>query len=176
MQVNDYYRTLFSGLKKNHQHSAAVVHPLMFLVRRIIYAAIVLFLLQIPSVAAYLLCWICVGVVAYVIVEQPWEESLIARQHIVNEVALYLVLLVALVCAILLPALASTILGWTVISVVLATLIYNLVVIAYTFVMHCRQNLRVKQYKRRVRRRRVKRKKIKAKAAVAVAPLESDSV
>lgn len=155
--MNAHYGTLFSGLKKNHQHSAAVVHPLVFLVRRIVYAAIVLFLLQIPSVAAYLLLWICVGMVAYVIIEQQWEESIIARQHIFNEVALYMILLVALVCAIPLPALASALLGWTVISMVLATMLFNLVIIAYTLVIHCKKNLRVKQHKRRRRGRRGKR-------------------
>ena len=58
---------------------AAVTHQLTFLLRRIIYSAIVLFMLQAPIVGTYLLCSICVGVIAFVAVEQQWEDPLIVR-------------------------------------------------------------------------------------------------
>ena len=35
------YKTLFYGLKKNHPHNVAIVHPLLFLLRRIIYAIVI---------------------------------------------------------------------------------------------------------------------------------------
>lgn len=35
------FKTLFLGLKMNHRNRTELVHPLMFLVRRIVYAATV---------------------------------------------------------------------------------------------------------------------------------------
>ena len=79
VQVKPRYKTLYYGLRRNHPHMAAVTHPLIFLLRRIIYAAIVLFMVHLPLVGTYLLCSICVAVVAFVILEQQWEDLLIAR-------------------------------------------------------------------------------------------------
>ena len=58
---------------------AAVTHPLIFLLRRVIYAAIVVFMTSLPLVGSYLLCSICVIVIAFVLVEQQWEDLLIAK-------------------------------------------------------------------------------------------------
>ena len=38
------YRTLFYGLKKNHPHNVAIVHPLLFLIRRIIYSIVIVYM------------------------------------------------------------------------------------------------------------------------------------
>ena len=64
------YRTLFYGLKRNHPHSAALVHPLVFLLRRIVYSSIVLFMIQLPLMGAYMLALICLGMLAFIIVER----------------------------------------------------------------------------------------------------------
>lgn len=136
VHVNQRYKTLFYGLKKNHPHSAATIHPLIFLARRIAYAAIVLFLLQLPIMTAYVLCWICLGMLAYTLIEQQWEDSLIMLQHVVNEVALYLILLIALTCGFPLPPAVVGGLGWTMISTVLVTVVFNLGIISYIAVNH----------------------------------------
>ena len=70
VEVNNRYRTLFYGLKRNHQNRAAIVYPLFFLIRRLIYSALVLFLAEIPVVGAYILCTICLMMIAYIIVEK----------------------------------------------------------------------------------------------------------
>ena len=44
MEVNSRYKTVFYGLRKNHPHNAALVHPMTFLLRRIAYAAIIVFM------------------------------------------------------------------------------------------------------------------------------------
>ena len=41
IEVSERYRTLFFGLKLNHERNAALVHPLMFLIRRMTYAMII---------------------------------------------------------------------------------------------------------------------------------------
>ena len=79
VKVSQRYKTLFLGLKLNHPHSAAIVHPLVFLLRRIIYSAIALFCLTVPVVGAFILSFICVLMITYILVEQQWEDSLIAR-------------------------------------------------------------------------------------------------
>ena len=38
------YRTLFYGLKRNHPHNVAIVHPIVFILRRILFAVIIVFL------------------------------------------------------------------------------------------------------------------------------------
>jgi len=129
--VCDRYRTLFYGLKRNHPHSAAIVYPLTFLIHRIVYSAIVLFMAGLPMIGAYLMSIICILTIAYVIVEQQWEDSLIGRQQVFNEIALYLILVIATVCALPLAPAALSPIGWTLILIVLTTVVVNLVIIAY---------------------------------------------
>lgn len=125
------YRTLFYGLKRNHPHSAAVMHPLMFLLRRILYSAIVIYFVSLPIVAVYVLIVACLIMLAYVIVEKQWEDSLISWQHIFNEVALYLVLLAVIGST--LPIFSEVVspVGWFMITVFISILIFNLIIIAF---------------------------------------------
>ena len=132
VKVSPRYATLFLGLKRNHPHSAAIVHPLMFLLRRIVYSAIALFCLSVPIVGAFILSWICVLMLCYIIVEQQWEDSLIARQHFINEMALYLILLLVIACGLPIPPSFLSPIGWTIISLVLVTIVFNLAIIAYS--------------------------------------------
>ena len=132
----------------------------MFFIRRVIYCAIVLFLLKIPIVAAYILCWICVLVLCFTVVEQQWEDHIISRQHIVNEVALYLVLLIALTCALpIAPGVASA-LGWCIISIVLVTVVFNLGIIAYCTLGH------LKRFTKR-HRKKFSRSKVQTRPRIA---------
>lgn len=68
--VNDRYRTLFYGLKRNHEHNVAVVFPVAFLLRRILYVTVILFLLKIPMLSLFILCFTCVGMLAYIFTER----------------------------------------------------------------------------------------------------------
>ena len=42
--VSSRHQTLFYGLKKNHAHNAALIHPVIFMARRIIYSAVIIFM------------------------------------------------------------------------------------------------------------------------------------
>ena len=44
VQPNFVYKTLFYGLRRNHPHNVAVLHPLLFCLRRVLYAVAVIFL------------------------------------------------------------------------------------------------------------------------------------
>jgi len=69
---SDRYRTLFYGLKRNHPHSAAIANPLIFLLRRILYSLIVLLMINLTMIGAYILCIVCLGMLAFIIVEKQW--------------------------------------------------------------------------------------------------------
>ena len=86
--------------------------------------------------------------IAFIAVEQQWEDSLIARQHIVNEVALYLVLMLATMFALPMPAGMLSPLGWALIFIVLALLVFNAVIIAYFAITHA--SLFSKRHKHRI--------------------------
>lgn len=146
--VKKRYSALFNGLRKNHPNNAAVIHPLTFMLRRIVYAAIAIFMLQLPIIGTYILCLICIAVLAYTFIEQQWEDSLIAAQHIVNEIALYLILLVVLTCNIPLVPAASNLLSWSIIFGVLATLVFNMVIIATSAIRHFKEKARRNTLKR----------------------------
>ena len=136
------YRTLFYGLKRNHPHRAAIVHPLFFLLRRIMYSAIVLFMINLPMIGAYILSIVCLGMLIYIIVEKQWEESVISCQHVLNEIALYLVLVSVVASSLPIVGAAVSPLGWFMIIVFLLTLIFNMVIIAYCTILHVRMFLK----------------------------------
>lgn len=74
------YMTLFYGLKRNQPHNMAIVHPLAFVLRRILYAFVVLFLVGSAAFfGALLLLVTCLVFMTFVAVENHWEDSLINR-------------------------------------------------------------------------------------------------
>ena len=66
VELNPYYKTLFYGLKKNHPHNAAVLHPIAFLTRRVLYAAIVVFMVNKPFFASVILLLSCFMMICFV--------------------------------------------------------------------------------------------------------------
>ena len=112
------------------------MHPLAFLVRRLVYSAIALFCISEPLIGIQVLSTICVVMICFIIVEQQWEDSLIATQHIINEVALYLILMIVTMFALPLSASAQSSIGWLLISIVIATLVFNMAIIGYYSVFH----------------------------------------
>ena len=85
------YKTLFYGLKKNHPHNVAIVHPLSFLLRRILYAIIIIFTTEENSFfGALILLLTSLFMMTLVLLEAQWQDTLINRQHFVNEVFFYL--------------------------------------------------------------------------------------
>ena len=111
-KVSNRYRTLFLGLRLNHPHNATIVHPMIFILRRITYAATVLFMANASILGIYLLSVICIGVISFVILEKPWKDSFIAKQHIFNEIALYMIFSAAIACTLPISYEMSNYLGW----------------------------------------------------------------
>lgn len=96
MALRQSYKTLFYGLKKNQHHNVAIVHPLSFLLRRIIYAIIITLTTEANAFfGALILMLTCLFMMTLVVLEAQWQDNLINGQHLVNEVCFYIL------CAIL---------------------------------------------------------------------------
>lgn len=73
------YKTLYYGLKVNHPRNVAVIHPLMFFLRRIILACIIVFLDEIPLVGTWIFMACSLTMLAYVLTEQQWSDKIITN-------------------------------------------------------------------------------------------------
>ena len=139
VDCNPRYKTLFYGLKKNHPQNVAVVYPTLFLVRRVIYVVCILFLTQLPYIAVVIMMLTCLAMLALVFTTSQWEDLIINQQHVINEVAFYVVLLHMTVFVGLTPSSAATIfLGWTLIASLLAIIIYNIIILIYCALQYLR--------------------------------------
>ena len=105
-------------------------------------------MLKNPILGAYTLGFISLVVLAYSIHEQQWDESQIATQHLVNESTLYLILLATLCCNIPLVPDAVDMLTWSIIFLVILSLIYNMVCVALSAIRHYKDLARYRALKR----------------------------
>ena len=51
VKIQHCYKTLYEGLKLNHPRNVAVIHPLFFLIRRILFACLIVFMPNIPIIS-----------------------------------------------------------------------------------------------------------------------------
>lgn len=63
------YRTLFYGLKRNHPRNVAIVHPLMFLLRRIIFALMIVYMDKIAVWSTFIFMFMTLTMLAYALSE-----------------------------------------------------------------------------------------------------------
>lgn len=92
MRATAWHSTLFYGLKLNHPHNVAIVHPLSFVLRRVLFALLITSSTAESALfSATLLLLTCLFMMAIVCSEAPWVDSLINQQHFVNEVVLYVI-------------------------------------------------------------------------------------
>ena len=148
-KANPRYKTLFYGLKKNHPRNVAVVYPMMFLLRRVIYVIVILFLTQVPFLAIIILMLTCLVMLSFVFTEAQWEDSIINQQHVINEIAFYLILLHVVSFVGLDPTPATTIiLGWSLISTLLLNIAYNIGVLIYLSLRYFKMTFKHWWYRR----------------------------
>ena len=58
-------KTLYAGLKLNHERNVAVVHPLVFIVRRTMLACLLVYLDNYVILGPFALLWITIIVLAF---------------------------------------------------------------------------------------------------------------
>jgi len=66
------FKTLYYGLKMNHPHYVALVHPVVFLLRRILFATIIVFMVNFMVyniLGVFLLMLTCFLMLGYVLCE-----------------------------------------------------------------------------------------------------------
>ena len=69
--------TLYSGLKLNHPKHVAVVHPLMFLMRRIIFALVIVFMDKVQTWGVMIFMAYTLGMLAFTLSERQWKARVI---------------------------------------------------------------------------------------------------
>lgn len=140
VELSQAYRTLFYGLKKNHEHNVALVHPLAFLLRRVLFALVIIFMVDSKALFGSLLLLItCLLMLIFVVQEAPWEYPLINQQHFVNEIVFYFVCVGLMsFSGVLTESGASRAHGWFLIALIVALIAYNVVVILYDLVAFAR--------------------------------------
>lgn len=92
IKLNPRFATLCDGLKKNHAHAVALVYPMIYLLRRVLFTCLVLYMQQYAYTSIHILIATSLAMITFALTESPWEDRLIGFQHLTNEVALYLVL------------------------------------------------------------------------------------
>ena len=99
VRLNPVFRTLFYGLKRNHPHNGAVIHPLAYLIRRILFACAIVFLAHanVGQFGAIALLLTALFMLCFAAAESQWEDKPIRVQHILNECVFYLFCIV-LIC------------------------------------------------------------------------------
>jgi len=127
--VNKRYATVFAGLKLNTEHNSALVELLLFLLRRTIFAAVVVFLPEAPLVAAMIMLATSLCVLAFTIVEQPWKDPAINKLAVINEAFIHGFLVVAMGCSGVehLDSQSNELFGWGIIVFVCLMMHVNVV-------------------------------------------------
>lgn len=99
-RTNKRYKTVFLGLKLNAEHGSTVMQPIGFLLRRLIYASLIVFIPNEPFISGLLLLCLSTIALLFTIVEKPWKDLNHHSMVIFNEVTLYAILLVIMSVAI----------------------------------------------------------------------------
>ena len=71
------YKTLYYGLKINHARNVAIVHPLMFTLRRVIYAISIVLIATLPLLGVWVMLAGTLVMLAYVLTEWQWKARII---------------------------------------------------------------------------------------------------
>ena len=73
VKVNCRYSTLYEGLKLNTARNSAISQPLAFMLRRFIYAVVIVFMQSAPQVGILVMIAVSTLMLNFTIFEQPWK-------------------------------------------------------------------------------------------------------
>ena len=119
-------------------HNAAAAHPLIFVLRRVLYSIVIVFMVGEKVVfGALLLLLTSLAALIFVANEAQWEDRMNNIQHLLNEAIFYLVCM-GLVCfsGIIFEAKQSVTLGWLLIGIIVVMISFNALYIMYTTCVH----------------------------------------
>ena len=119
------FKTLYYGLRLNHPRNVALIHPLMFIVRRIVYALSIIFLAKYTLYSVWLLMIGTILMLSFAVSEMPWKDPTINKQHIFNELVTYFFSMFLLVCTSALPYARREDIGYMLICFLCVFIIFN---------------------------------------------------
>lgn len=159
VKVSQSYRTLYYGLKKNHVHSASTAHPLFFVLRRILYSLVIVFMVGEvkPFFGALILTLTSFMMLSFVALEAQWESNMHNKQHLLNEFTFYVVC-IGFICfsGVIMETDQSVLLGWLLIGIIIFMITYNTLMILYDLCIFARllikRNLNRRKYKKEVKK------------------------
>lgn len=127
VEVSPRYVTIFQGLKLNTAHNSAVMEPLSYFLRRLIYAALIVFMPHLPQIQTLILLAVCFATLVFTVVEKPWLHSEMNKLAVVNESLLYLLLILILTSPSFDTVGQRETFGWAMIGVVTLMIHINLI-------------------------------------------------
>ena len=71
------HKTLYYGLKLNHPRNVAIVHPLMFTLRRVFYALSIVLIATLPLLGVWIMLAGTLVMLSYVLTEWQWKSRTI---------------------------------------------------------------------------------------------------
>ena len=118
-------KTLYYGLRLNHPRNVALLHPVMFTIRRLVYALSIVTLSNYPLFGVWLMMIGTCIMLAFALTEMPWRDPLVNNQHIFNELMTYFVCIILLLFNAHVPTNTRITLGYGLIAIITIFLVYN---------------------------------------------------
>jgi len=118
-------KTLHYGLKLNHPRNVALVHPLLYTLRRVVYALAIVFLAGYPLFGVWIVLSCTLVMIAFGLLEHPWKDPLINAQNIKNEFMTYLVCIFLLLFNGFVSTWTRHMLGFALIGLISIFIVYN---------------------------------------------------
>lgn len=109
----------------------AVVHPIMFTVRRIVYAISIVFIATLPLLGVWLMLFGTLAMLAYTLLEWQWKDKVINMQHIFNETMTYIVCVFLLLFTNFVGTLTRLALGYYLMGFFACFLVFNSVIMLW---------------------------------------------
>ncbi len=84
-------KTLWYGLILNHPRHVALVQPILFTMRRVVYTLAIVFLAKYALFGVWVVLAFTMLMLIFGVTEHQWKDSLINSQNITNEIITYMV-------------------------------------------------------------------------------------
>lgn len=138
VELNERYSTIFLGLKLNTPHNSAIIENFTFMIRRLIYAALIVFMPHLPQIATMTLLIVCLIVLIFNLTEKPWTAPEMNKLAFANEALLYVLIVLIIASPSLSTEAGHEVLGWFIIGVVTLVIHINLTAMLVEAWHHCR--------------------------------------
>lgn len=149
VKLDKRYETLFLGLRLNTENNSAVTQPILYCLRRILYALVIVYMSHMPLIGISAMIIAVMIYLAFVIQEKPWKDSLVNTQHIINEAGLYLALIFLVTFKAVGDINVRDPLGYGFIALICLLVAYNMLIIVFDAIRYIKNLIKAKKLKRK---------------------------